>query len=65
MSQIMGRLQAADVAPMARLVDAAAAQQRVKATALARWTALESQDLAALNRQLQAGGLPAIVPSGR
>jgi uncharacterized protein (DUF2336 family) len=61
MNQLLGRLQAADVTPRARLVDAVAAQQQVTAGVLARWTALETQDLAALNRQLGQAGLPAIV----
>jgi hypothetical protein len=47
------------------VVDAVAAQRQVTARALARWTALESQDLAALNRQLQAAGLPIVEVQGR
>ncbi len=65
MSQLMGRLQAADVTPMARLVDAVTAQRPVTAKVVARWTALQSQDLAALNRQLQAAGVPVIVVTSR
>jgi len=61
MSQILGRLQAADVTPMARSVDAVTAQRQVTANVLARGTALETQDLATLNRQLQQAGLAAIV----
>jgi photosystem II stability/assembly factor-like uncharacterized protein len=65
MSQLMGRLQAADVTPVPRLVDAVAAQRSVTASVLSRWTALQGGDLAALNRQLQAAGLPPITTNGR
>jgi hypothetical protein len=57
---MMGRLQAADVAPAARLVDAVAAQREALAAVVARWTALKDTDLAALNRQLTGAGLAAI-----
>jgi len=60
LSQSFGRLQAADVAPVPRLVEAVAAQRQARAEVMARWRALLETDLPALNRQLRQAGLPVI-----
>jgi photosystem II stability/assembly factor-like uncharacterized protein len=65
LGQMMGRLQAADVTPVERLVGAVAAQREASAAVLARWTALRDTDLPALNRQLQQAGLPVITVAAR
>ena len=54
----------ADSAPTAQSSSAYAAAQKRQLELLANWETLKRQDLAALNAQLQAAGLPAIVFGG-
>jgi photosystem II stability/assembly factor-like uncharacterized protein len=63
LSQMIGRLQAADVTPMARLVDAVATQRSSFTGVMAQWKALQETDLPALNQQLRRARLPAIATS--
>jgi hypothetical protein len=60
LSGVMNAMQAADVAPTANALTAVSAAQRAAAQVMARWTALTSVDLAALNAQLKTAGLPAM-----
>lgn len=53
-------IQGVDRAPTSQVVAAAADVKREVQTELARWQAIESQDLTELNRQLQLAGLPRI-----
>jgi photosystem II stability/assembly factor-like uncharacterized protein len=55
---IMNALQAADVAPTANTVAAITAARQSAARVFARWNALKTIDLPALNAQLKAQGLP-------
>jgi hypothetical protein len=58
----MNILQGADVRPTAVQLEALAGARTVVAQAMARWTAVKTIDLVALNAQLKAAGLPAITP---
>jgi photosystem II stability/assembly factor-like uncharacterized protein len=58
---LMNSMQAADVAPTANTLTAVTAAQQNAARVLARWTALRSVDVPALNVQLKAAGLATIV----
>ena len=57
---LFGLIQDVDLAPTPRVVAAVNELQRESRTLAERWRAIESQDIPALNRQLQAVGLPAI-----
>jgi hypothetical protein len=59
----MNAMQAADVAPTANTLTAVTAALRAGDEVMARWAALISKDLPAVNAALKAAGLPAI--SGR
>jgi hypothetical protein len=54
-------MQNADVAPTARELAACAAARRQAAAVMAKWTAITTTDLPALNARRKAAGLPAIV----
>ncbi len=54
---VMNAMQAADVAPTANTLAAVTAAQQNAARVMARWTALRTVDLPALNAQLKAAGL--------
>jgi hypothetical protein len=56
----MNAMQAADVAPTANTLTAVTAALRTGDDVMARWAALLSKDLPALNATLKAAGLPAI-----
>ncbi len=56
----MNAMQAADVAPPANTVAAATDAQAAAAKVMARWNALKSVDLPALNGTLKAAGLEAL-----
>ena len=56
----MNMLQAADVPPIANDVRAMTEAHAVASRVLARWTAITTVDLPAVNAQLKAAGLPAI-----
>ncbi|MEI6667165.1 MAG: glycoside hydrolase [Acidobacteriota bacterium] len=58
---VIALLQAADVAPTAQVVAAAAERQNVLAALMAKWTTLKTTGLAALNVQLKQAGQPTIV----
>jgi photosystem II stability/assembly factor-like uncharacterized protein len=58
---LMNSMQAADVAPTANTVDAVSAARANAAKVMARWTALKSVDLPALNAQLKAAGMKPVV----
>jgi hypothetical protein len=53
----MNAMQAADVSPTANTVNALTAAQTGAARVMARWRALKSIDLPALNLKLKAAGL--------
>ena len=56
----MNVLQGADVRPTAVQLDAIAGARTAVSQAIVRWTAVKTVDLAALNAQLKAAGLPTI-----
>jgi hypothetical protein len=56
----MNTMQAADVAPTSNTLAAVTAALRAGDEVMARWAALRSKDLPALNATLKAAGLPAI-----
>jgi photosystem II stability/assembly factor-like uncharacterized protein len=55
---LFGVIQGVDVAPTARVAAAVADVVRESSTLLEGWRAIESQDIPALNKQLQPAGLP-------
>jgi hypothetical protein len=59
---VMNLLQGADVRPTAVQLEAIAGARTAASQAMARWTAVKTVDLLALNTQLKAAGLPAITP---
>jgi FtsP/CotA-like multicopper oxidase with cupredoxin domain len=60
----MNAMQAADVAPTANTLAAVTAALRAGDDVMARWAALLSKDLPALNATLKAAGLPVITGPG-
>jgi hypothetical protein len=58
----MNLLQGADVRPTTLQVNAMTAARAAAARAMARWTAVKTVHLPALNAQLVAAGLPPIKP---
>ena len=56
----MNSMQAADVAPTANTLAAVTAAQQNAARVMARWTALRTVDLPALNAKLKGAGIPAL-----
>ena len=58
----MNLLQGADVRPTTVQLDAIARARAAASRAMARWTAVKTVDLPALNAKLKAAGLPAIAP---
>ena len=57
---LMNSMQAADVAPPANTLAAVTAAQQNAARVMARWTALRTVDLPALNTQLKRAGIAAL-----
>jgi hypothetical protein len=57
---VMNALQAADVQPTAIQLAAIASARQTAAGTMARWTALKTVDLAALNLALKTAGLPVV-----
>jgi photosystem II stability/assembly factor-like uncharacterized protein len=57
---LYGAIGAADATPTASEVAAVASVERESSDLMKRWSAIQSGDLAALNQQLSAAGLPAI-----
>ena len=57
---LLGQLQRADVAPTTQTADAVADRQKALAGLLARWMALQTEDLTKLNEQLKQANLPAL-----
>ncbi|HSB74315.1 MAG TPA: hypothetical protein VLC12_01620, partial [Terriglobales bacterium] len=57
-ASLYGDVDRADAAPNAAQASALAETQRNFAAVMRRWNELKSADLPALNRQLQAAGLP-------
>ena len=57
---VMNAMQAADVAPTANTLAAVTAAQQNAARVMARWTALRTVDLPAINAQLKGAGLPVL-----
>jgi hypothetical protein len=53
-------IQDADVAPSTPIAAAVTDIRRESSSLLERWRAIESQDIPALNRQLQGAGLPQV-----
>ena len=60
LSGVMNVLQAADVQPTAVQLKAIAAARRAGTAAMARWTAVKTVDLTAINAKLKAAGLQPI-----
>jgi hypothetical protein len=60
MGMLMRSLQAADVAPTTQMLAAIADGRKALAAIMSRWNELKTQDLAGLNVQLKASGLPVI-----
>ena len=58
----MNLLQGADVRPTTVQLNAIAAARATAAKAMARWTAVKTVHLPALNAQLAAAGLPKVEP---
>jgi photosystem II stability/assembly factor-like uncharacterized protein len=58
LSGVMNVLQAADVQPTALQLKAIAAARAAGAAAMARWTAIRTVDVPALNAKLKAAGMP-------
>jgi photosystem II stability/assembly factor-like uncharacterized protein len=57
---LFGIIQEADVAPSTQVAAAVADIQRDASSLIERWRAIESQDIPALNRQLQDAGVPKV-----
>jgi len=57
---LYGQVGRADFAPTATQMAALPSVEKDHAAVMGRWKAIKSTDLAALNRQLSAGGLPEI-----
>ena len=55
---LFGTIQEADIAPAPRIRTAAADVSRESQSIVERWKSIESEDVPALNRQMQAAGLP-------
>ena len=62
LAAVMNLLQGADVRPTTVQLNAIAAARATAAKTMARWTALKTVNLPALNAQLTAAGLPPIKP---
>jgi hypothetical protein len=60
LTSLMGLMQASDAAPTSQVLAAVGERQKALAGLMAKWTALKTQDLAALNVQLKAAGLQVI-----
>jgi len=60
LGSLLGRLQASDVTPMPRLIEAAEAQQENAERVLARWKTLRDEDLPRRDAELERANLPAI-----
>jgi photosystem II stability/assembly factor-like uncharacterized protein len=60
LTSLMGIMQGADVAPTSQVLVAVAERQKALAGLMAKWTALKTQDLTALNTQLKTASLSAI-----
>jgi hypothetical protein len=58
LSGMMNAMQAADVAPTTNTVNALTAANATAARVMARWTAIRTADVPALNAKLKAAGLP-------
>jgi photosystem II stability/assembly factor-like uncharacterized protein len=61
LSGVMNVLQAADVQPTAVQLKAIAAARAAGAAAMARWTAIKTVDVPAINAKLKAAGMPSLV----
>jgi hypothetical protein len=59
---VMNSLQGADVRPTSVQLTAIADARAAAARSMARWAAITTVDLSAVNGQLEAAGLPAITP---
>ena len=62
LAAVMNLLQGADVRPTTVQLNAMAAARATAAKAMARWTAVKTVHLPALNAQLAAAGLPKVEP---
>ena len=60
LGEVLRSVQGADAAPTEGAMQAFAGAQKIMTTALAKWTALKSKDLASMNAQLQQANLPPI-----
>ena len=60
LTSLMSQLQAADAAPTSPLAKAVNERRQALSALMAKWNALRTTDLAALNAQLKAANLPPI-----
>jgi len=60
LSSLMNLLQGADAAPTSQALAAISERKQAFGALLGKWNAFKTQDLAALNGQLKAAGLPAL-----
>ena len=60
LAQLMQTLQGADVVPTTQVVKAVAEKRAVMSKLMARWRAVQTADLVALNTQLSKAGLPTL-----
>jgi photosystem II stability/assembly factor-like uncharacterized protein len=62
--QVSGAVEGTDGAPSMQVMNAFAQAQKIAATALAKWNAVKSKDLVAINDQLEQAGLQPISLEG-
>ena len=60
LNQLMSLLQAADAAPTTQAIAAVTERREALRALLAKWDALRTKDVAALNAMLKAANLPAV-----
>jgi hypothetical protein len=65
LASLLDIVQDADVDPTSQVVESIQDRLAALRSAMDRWTQLKNVQLAALNRQLQAAGLPTIDPARR
>jgi hypothetical protein len=64
LGQVSGAVEGVDAAPSLQVMNAFASAQKLAAAAMAKWTAIKSKDLAAVNDQLKQAGLQPISLEG-
>lgn len=64
LGQVSGAVEGPDAAPSQQVMNAFTQTQKIAAAAMAKWTAVKSKDLAAINTQLTQAGLKPISLEG-